>query len=81
MRLTKALVKSFLPTRPKHAHKGTFGRVLIVAGSANMAGAGVLCARGALQTGAGLRGSSRRAGKLNFGLAGKIRRDFRAGCG
>ena len=54
MRLTKALIKSFLPKRPRAAHKGTFGRVLIVAGSANMSGAGVLCARGVLQTGAGL---------------------------
>ncbi len=54
MRLNRKLVKSFLPTRPKRAHKGTFGRVLIVAGSANMSGAGVLCARAALQTGAGL---------------------------
>ncbi len=54
MRLTRALVKSFLPARPKNANKGTFGRVLIVAGSANMAGAGVLCARAVLQTGAGL---------------------------
>lgn len=54
MHLTPTLVKSFLPKRPKHAHKGIFGRVLIVAGSAHMAGAGVLCARGALQAGAGL---------------------------
>lgn len=54
MRLTRRQVKSFLPARPKRAHKGTFGRVLIVAGSANMAGAGVLGARGALQAGAGL---------------------------
>jgi len=54
MRLTRLQVKSFLPTRPKCAHKGTFGRVLIVAGSARMSGAGVLCARAVLQTGAGL---------------------------
>lgn len=54
MRLTRSLVKSFLPARPQNAHKGTFGRVLIVAGSATMSGAGVLAARAALQTGAGL---------------------------
>lgn len=54
MRLTRAIVKSFLPKRPKDANKGSFGRVLIVAGSQNMAGAGVLCARAALQAGAGL---------------------------
>lgn len=54
MRLTRSLVQSFLPARPKTAHKGTFGRVLIVAGSAGMSGAGVLAARAALQAGAGL---------------------------
>ena len=54
MRLTRQLIKSFLPVRPKKAHKGTFGRVLIVAGSANMSGAAVLAARAALQSGAGL---------------------------
>ncbi len=54
MRLTRAIVKSFLPQRPKTAHKGTFGRVLVVAGSDTMSGAGVLCAKGALQAGAGL---------------------------
>lgn len=54
MRLSRAKVKSFLPLRPKNAHKGTFGRVLIVAGSANMSGAAVLCARAALMSGAGM---------------------------
>lgn len=54
MRLTKARVKSFLPKRPKSANKGTFGRVLVVAGSEKMAGAAVLCTRAVLKTGAGL---------------------------
>lgn len=54
MRLSRAQVKSFLPKRPKNANKGTFGRVLIIAGSEKMAGAGVLCARAVLKTGAGL---------------------------
>lgn len=40
--------------RPREAHKGDFGHVLIVAGSKGMAGAAVLCARGALRAGAGL---------------------------
>ena len=46
-----------LPTlrpRPKDAHKGTFGHVLIVAGSPGMAGAAVLSCRGALRSGSGL---------------------------
>jgi len=43
-----------LPPRPLDANKGTFGRVLIVAGSRGMSGAAVLCATGALRGGAGL---------------------------
>jgi hydroxyethylthiazole kinase-like uncharacterized protein yjeF len=44
------------PARParRHAqHKGSFGDVLVLAGAAGMAGAGVLCARAALVSGAG----------------------------
>lgn len=54
MRLTRLLIQSFLPQRPKQAHKGSFGRLLIIAGSDKMSGAAVLCARAALQTGAGM---------------------------
>lgn len=43
----------FVP-RDKHAHKGCFGRVLLIAGSKGMAGASLLAARGALRSGAGL---------------------------
>lgn len=43
-----------LPPRSADSNKGTFGRVLIVAGSRGMSGAGVLCARAALRGGAGL---------------------------
>jgi hydroxyethylthiazole kinase-like uncharacterized protein yjeF len=43
-----------LPPRPRDAHKGTFGHVLIVAGSPGMAGAAVLSCRGALRSGSGL---------------------------
>jgi len=43
-----------LPTRSATGHKGTFGRVLVVAGSRGMLGAAVLCCRSALRTGAGL---------------------------
>ncbi|MGB2983336.1 MAG: NAD(P)H-hydrate dehydratase, partial [Candidatus Bipolaricaulia bacterium] len=35
-------------------HKGTFGRVLVVAGSIGMTGAAILCCRAALRAGAGL---------------------------
>lgn len=43
-----------LPERPAHAHKGTFGRVLVVAGSRQYAGAALLAGLGAARAGAGL---------------------------
>ncbi len=43
-----------LPTRPPTGHKGTFGHVLLVAGSAGMVGAAILAGRAALRSGAGL---------------------------
>lgn len=43
-----------LPKRRFDAHKGSFGKVLIAAGSRGMAGAAVLCGRAALRSGAGL---------------------------
>ncbi len=49
-----ALVGPWLPARPRSAHKGTFGRVVVVAGSINYPGAAVLSAEGAYRVGAGL---------------------------
>ena len=43
-----------LPNRQPDGHKGTFGRVLVVAGSEGMTGAAMLCCRAALRAGAGL---------------------------
>jgi NAD(P)H-hydrate epimerase len=43
-----------LPGRPRDAHKGTFGRVMIIAGSRGMSGASILAGVGALRGGAGL---------------------------
>lgn len=43
-----------LPRRAREAHKGTFGTVLVIAGSSGMLGASVLCATAALRGGAGL---------------------------
>lgn len=43
-----------LPPRSPAGHKGTFGRVLVVAGSKGMTGASVLCASGVLRSGAGM---------------------------
>ncbi|MBR2876460.1 MAG: NAD(P)H-hydrate dehydratase [Clostridia bacterium] len=46
--------KELLPKRPFDANKGTFGRVLIVAGSTKMVGCCELAVKGALRCGAGL---------------------------
>jgi ADP-dependent NAD(P)H-hydrate dehydratase len=43
-----------LPPRPEHGHKGLFGRVLVVGGSADMIGAPALAGLAALRMGAGL---------------------------
>lgn len=54
-RLTTAqFVKSILPPRKVDSHKGSFGRILTVAGSMGMSGAAVLASKSALRTGAGL---------------------------
>jgi hydroxyethylthiazole kinase-like uncharacterized protein yjeF len=47
-------VRAALPGRRPDAHKGDFGRVLIIAGSLGMSGAPSLAAMGALRSGAGL---------------------------
>lgn len=52
--LTLPQIHNWLPKRPQNAHKGSFGRVLVVAGSRSMCGAGLLCAKSALAAGAGL---------------------------
>lgn len=48
------LVNTTLRKRNREIHKGQCGRILILAGSPGMAGAAVLCAKGALRSGAGL---------------------------
>jgi len=42
------------PGRKADTHKGTYGHVLVAAGSVTMSGAGLLCAKAALRSGAGL---------------------------
>ncbi len=43
-----------IPVRPEYSNKGTFGRILVVAGSENMGGAAYLSALAAYRMGAGL---------------------------
>ncbi|MBU0481382.1 MAG: NAD(P)H-hydrate dehydratase [Proteobacteria bacterium] len=47
-------ISPLIPARPARAHKGTFGHLLILAGSRGKTGAALLCARGALRSGVGL---------------------------
>ncbi len=53
-RLLNATALCDLPTRPARAHKGTFGRVLVIGGSRGMSGASHLSAKAAYRSGAGL---------------------------
>ena len=52
--ITEEFVRSMLPRRPRNAHKGTFGRVLVCAGSIHYIGAAYLACQGAMRVGAGL---------------------------
>jgi len=52
--VTSEMVRRWLPARPPDAHKGTFGRALVVGGSSNYTGAVRLAAGAAVRSGAGL---------------------------
>ena len=52
--MTPAWAGSALPQRPSAAHKGSFGRTLVVAGSRNYVGAAHLASAAATRVGAGL---------------------------
>lgn len=54
MYLLEDAPESLLPKREPDGNKGTFGKVLLIAGSVNMAGAAVLAARAAYRSGAGM---------------------------
>ena len=49
-----APVAELLPARPEDGNKGTFGKVLLLAGSEAMAGAAILCGRSAFYAGSGM---------------------------
>ena len=52
--ITQRWVARHLPPRPERAHKGDFGRLLVVAGSLELPGAALLAAIGAMRAGAGV---------------------------
>jgi len=47
-------VRQLFPPRPTEAHKGTYGHLLVIAGSAGKTGAAALAGRSALRSGVGL---------------------------
>ncbi|MCD4738257.1 MAG: NAD(P)H-hydrate dehydratase [Anaerolineae bacterium] len=57
------LIRAWLPQRGSNAHKGTFGKALLVAGSVNYTGAAALAAQAAVRSGAGL---------VTLGIAGSL---------
>lgn len=52
--VTQDFVRRCLPVRPRDGHKGTFGKVHILAGSVGFTGAPALAASGAVRAGSGL---------------------------
>jgi NAD(P)H-hydrate epimerase len=69
--ITGEWANSVLPIRPLEANKGSFGRVLVVAGSINYIGAAYLACSGAMRAGAGLV-TLATAGSLQPILAAKL---------
>lgn len=47
-------IRTWIPVRTRDSHKGTFGKVLVIAGSSNMSGAAALTGNAALKSGAGV---------------------------
>jgi hydroxyethylthiazole kinase-like uncharacterized protein yjeF len=52
--ITDEWIRSIMPERPRNAHKGTFGKVLVCAGSMQYIGAAYLACEAAMRVGAGL---------------------------
>ncbi|MEV3716248.1 NAD(P)H-hydrate epimerase [Paenibacillus larvae] len=62
---------SLVDKREEDTHKGTYGHVLIAAGSRRMLGAGLLCTRAALRGGSGLV-SWALPGEMSAAVAGRV---------
>ncbi len=63
--------RSVLPKRPLEANKGSFGKVMVIAGSTNYIGAACLACSGAMRVGAGLV-TLAAAGSLHSIMATKL---------
>ena len=70
--LTAGELAGLLPPRAASAHKGSFGHVLLVAGSTGKSGAAVLAARAAVRAGAGLVTAAVAAPVLSLVASGSI---------
>ncbi|MEI8131395.1 MAG: NAD(P)H-hydrate dehydratase [Leptolinea sp.] len=69
--ITPAKISTLLPLRPLDSHKGTFGTVMVVAGSINYTGAVMLAAEAAYRSGAGLVRAAI-PGMIHTAIAGHI---------
>ena len=69
--ITAEGVRELLPARPLNAHKGSFGKAMVIAGSANYVGAAYLGSAAATRIGAGLV-TLAVAGSLQAILAAKL---------
>lgn len=52
--ITRELASVLLPKRHPYSHKGTYGHVLVIAGSVGKTGAALMCAKSSLRAGSGL---------------------------
>ncbi len=68
--LTADYARRLLPARPADAHKGSFGKVMVVAGSLHYPGAAYLACAGAARVGAGL--VTLAGGRTVLGLVGRL---------
>ena len=69
--ITQRWVARHLPPRPERGHKGDFGRLLVLAGSTEYPGAGILTGLGAMRAGAGVVRLAA-AGSVAAPLAGMV---------
>lgn len=67
-RTTEQYLQRLLPKRPRNAHKGHHGHVLVIGGNRRMGGAALLAAEAAMRSGAGLVSLATRAEHVTASL-------------